>query len=118
MAQQGSTKFLFLRRRDKSKRGSDASFSINEVGLQAKKIEVDNEGSIEHEVNDFHPTHVVIESIWVNPERFAILTHIYPHIMWIIRVMPEAAAIVRDGMGKEWLLEYVKYKNVFVKLCT
>jgi hypothetical protein len=117
MARQGTTKFLFLRKRSKSASRPETSFSISEVDLQAKKIEIDGENGIEREVMDFRPTHVVIESIWVSPEKFALLTHMHPDIVWIVRVQPESASIVGYGMGKEWLMEYRKYKNVYVKLC-
>lgn len=110
------TKFLFLRKKNMLNVKGDKSFSISEIKLQAKKIELESEDSIEREVSEFGPTHVVIESIWVSPEKFAILTHIYPDVSWIVRVRPEDAVLVKSGIGREWLIEYPKYKNVTVKL--
>lgn len=74
-----------------------------------------NDDGIEEEILRFLPTHVIIESLWVNPEKFAILTHVYPNIKWIVRLKLGSSFPVDQGIGKEWVTDYKKYRNVYVK---
>lgn len=117
MARKESTKFLYLMKRSRTGTPVGNSFPISETDLQVKKVEIDGEEGIEDEVDAFHPTHVVIESLWVNPEKFALLTHLYPDIKWIVRIRKKSMFLVKFGIGGEWIKEYVKYRNVYIKLC-
>lgn len=90
------------------------SAMLLENGIASKAVEVDDNGGIDREVLAFGPTHVIIEALWVAPERFAILTHLHPAIKWVVRVHSEMPSLASEGVAMEWLSEYVKYKRVFI----
>ena len=49
------------------------------------KICIDN-NCINGHVYNFKPTHVIIEALWVVPEKIKLLQSMYPKIIWIIRL--------------------------------
>jgi hypothetical protein len=84
------------------------------AGIPAKLAIVNDNNDIDREVRIFQPTHVVIEALWVVPSKFAVLTRLYPDVQWIIRVHSEIPFLSMEGISIEWLLDYVKYDNVYV----
>ena len=76
-------------------------------------VAVDN-NDIDREVTKFRPTHVIIEAIWVVPEKFYVLTKLHPNVKWIIRLHSETPFLANDGMAFDWIGEYANFKNVHV----
>ena len=63
----------------------------------------------------FKPTHVIVEALWVVPEKIKLLQSMYPSIIWIIRLhsgMPFFA--IESSQSTKWCAEYVKIPNVFL----
>src|ERR1035437_6255076 len=50
---------------------------------------VDN-NRIDAEVYKYKPTHVIIEALWVVPEKMNVLLPKYPNINWIVRIHSKA----------------------------
>lgn len=120
-------KVLFLLKKKSSQGGHSQSLSaglfhsskmLSEMlianGVTSMVSEVEDNGEMDREVLAFGPTHVVIEALWVAPERFAVLTHIHPKIKWIVRIHSEMPTLAGEGIAMEWLSEYVKYKSVHI----
>ncbi len=66
-------------------------------------------------VYKFKPTHVIIEALWVVPEKIKLLQSMYPSIVWIIRLhsaIPFFA--IESSQSMKWCAEYVKIPNVFL----
>jgi len=96
---------------------NSAKFSadvLREAGFAVKLVEVVDNNSIDHEVAEFHPDIVIIEALWVVPEKFVVLQGLYPHVKWIIRIHSEAAFLAQEGTAIAWLSAYPLYPNVFV----
>ncbi len=87
---------------------------LNAAGIPAKLVIVVDNNDIDREVRAYRATHVIIEALWVVPTKFAVLTNLHPHIQWIVRVHSEIPFLAMEGISIEWLLDYVKYRNVFV----
>jgi hypothetical protein len=85
-----------------------------QAGVEAYLVQVTDNNDIDREVHQYKPTHVIIEALWVVPEKFEILTKLYPTVKWIIRSHSEITFLANEGMAMDWIRRYVAYKNVYV----
>jgi len=81
-------------------------------GVESNIAVVNDNNDIDREVTKYRPTHVIIEALWVVPEKFKILHKLHPKVKWIIRMHSEIPFIANEGNAMTWLGEYVKYDNV------
>lgn len=84
------------------------------VGWTAALVHVVDGNAIEHEIVKFGPAMVVIEALWVTPEKLAELARRYPNVKFIVRVHSELPFLVNEGMAMQWLIEYCQYEHVYV----
>lgn len=87
---------------------------LNENGVESKIVDVVDNNSIDREVSIFKPDYVIIEALWVVPEKFEVLTKLHPKVKWIIRLHSEIPFLSNEGIALDWLYKYVKYKNVHI----
>lgn len=85
---------------------------LNSRGVEASLVDVVDNNGIDKEVTKYNPTHVIIEALWVVPEKFEVLTKLHPKVKWIIRLHSEIPFLANEGIAVEWLYAYAKYKNV------
>jgi len=85
---------------------------LNDNGIKAKLVDVVDNNHIDREVTWYNPTHVIIEALWVTPEKFKVLTKLHPKVKWIIRLHSEIPFLANEGVAIEWIYEYLKYKNI------
>lgn len=83
-------------------------------GIHTKIVQVIDNNCIDREVHIYRPTHVVIEALWVVPEKFGILQALHPDVKWIIRGHSELPFLAGEGIAIDWLCRYVQYKNVYL----
>lgn len=96
---------------------NSASF-VNQALLNNKieskmSIVIDN-NCIDKEVSKYQPTHVIIEALWVTPEKFSILQKLHPSVKWIIRIHSEMPFMAGEGMAMDWIGEYSNFKNIII----
>lgn len=84
------------------------------AGIESKVIQVIDNNDIDREVFRYKPTHVIIEALWVVPEKFDVLARLHPKVRWIVRLHSELPFLAQEGMAVTWLLKYAKHKNVTV----
>ena len=87
---------------------------LNMYGLDSRIIVVTDNNDIDREVTKHKPTHVIIEALWVVPEKFHVLSKLHPKVKWIIRFHSELPFMSNEGIAMDWIGEYVKYNNVYV----
>jgi hypothetical protein len=87
---------------------------LTENFVECKMVEVIDNNGIDSEVFLFKPTHVIIEALWVVPEKFNILTKLHPKVKWYIRLHSEIPFIANEGITFDWINNYTKYNNVFI----
>ena len=87
---------------------------LEDDGIPSKVVEVVDNNCIDREVHKFRPTHVIIEALWVVPEKFSVLSKLHPKVKWIIRVHSKIPFLANEGMAVDWLLRYGQYRNVFI----
>ena len=79
---------------------------LGESGIDAHIVQVIDNNDIDREVSIFHPSIVVIEALWVIPEKFAILKKLHPGVLWIVRIHSNAPFLAGEGIATSWLREY------------
>lgn len=85
-----------------------------QAGIFCKLVHVTDNNDIDREVFAYKPTHVIIEGLWVVPEKFDILHKLHPSVKWIIRLHSEIAFLAMEGIAMEWIIKYVKHPYVMV----
>lgn len=76
--------------------------------VEAKVIEVDDNNSIDREVSLFKPDIVIIEALWVVPEKMNVLIKLHKKVEWIIRLHSKPAFIANEGIAFDWIGKYIK----------
>jgi len=87
---------------------------LNDLDIESKLVVVPDNNSIDREVTAFKPTHVIIEALWVVPQKFAILQKLHPNVKWIIRIHSEMPFMAGEGMAMDWLGDYSMFKNIII----
>jgi hypothetical protein len=84
------------------------------VGIKSNiEVVVDN-NDIDRQVTKYKPTHVIIEALWVVPEKFQILKQLHPNVTWIIRLHSELPFLAGEGMAMNWIGDYSKIGNLVI----
>jgi hypothetical protein len=74
---------------------------------------IDN-NEIDKVVTKHKPNIVIIEALWVVPEKFEVLQKLHPNVKWIIRLHSEIPFLANEGIAFSWIPKYLQYKNVFL----
>lgn len=95
---------------------NSANLVIKEIGsnFDCKLITTIDGNTIDRDVYINKPDIVILEAIWVTPEKVKELHDIYPNIIWIIRIHSKATFLANEGVAFNWIYKYKKIDNVFV----
>ena len=85
-----------------------------EQGVESKLVVVKDNNDIDREVTAFKPTHVIVEALWVVPQKFSVLQQLHPDVKWIIRLHSEMPFMAGEGMAMDWLGDYSRFKNIII----
>jgi hypothetical protein len=77
-------------------------------------VQVTDNNDIDREVTEYKPTHVIIEALWVIPEKFHVLRKLHPSVTWIARVHSELPFLANEGVAIDWMCNYVQHDKVIV----
>lgn len=83
-------------------------------GLNSNIVDVVDNNDIDRVVTAYKPNIVIIEALWVVPEKFAILQNLHPKVKWVVRLHSELPFLANEGTAMTWLKAYEKYRNVFI----
>lgn len=86
----------------------------DELGHTTKLVVVQDNNDIDREVSLFRPEIVIIEALWVIPNKFEILHRLHPNVKWLVRNHSATPFLSQEGMAMNWLLKYPRYTNVFI----
>ena len=89
---------------------------LTDNGIKAKLSVLIDNNCIDRAVSEYKPTHVIIEALWVTPEKFSVLQKLHPTVQWIIRVHSEMPFMAGEGMAMDWIGEYTKITNVRIAI--
>lgn len=79
---------------------------LNHHGISAKVEEAIDNNCIDRLVTLHKPEIVVIEALWVVPEKFFILRKLHPTVRWVIRLHSEIPFLANEGIAMQWLKGY------------
>lgn len=96
---------------------NSASFMDNMLSANGVEsvleVAVDN-NCIDRLVTLHKPTHVIIEALWVVPDKFAILSDIHPDVTWIIRLHSDMPFMAGEGMSMDWVGAYSCHPKIVI----
>ena len=70
-------------------------------------VALDN-NAIDRKVAKHKPKFVIIEALWVVPEKFEVLMKLHPHVKWMVRIHSELPFIAGEGMAMDWIAKYLR----------
>jgi hypothetical protein len=79
---------------------------LKKRGVHAEIVEVVDNNCIDREVKAFKPDAVVIEALWVVPEKFPILKKLYPKVKWFIHMHSGMPFLANEGIAMDWVPKY------------
>jgi len=77
------------------------------------EVAIDN-NCIDRLVNLHKPDVVIIEALWVVPEKFEVLIKLHPSVEWIVRLHSEMPFMAGEGMAMSWIYGYTQYPKVSI----
>ena len=83
-------------------------------GIEAKLVNVTDNNDIDREVSIYRPDVVIIEALWVVPEKFEVLSKLHPNVQWVVRIHSDIPFLAQEGIAVQWTREYVQQPTVFV----
>lgn len=83
-------------------------------GYHSSLEQVVDNNEINKYVTRHRPDIVIIEALWVVPEKFEVLRKLHPHVKWIIRLHSELPFLANEGIALDWINKYIVQPNVFV----
>src|SRR5215475_1365432 len=75
-------------------------------GFETKLVEVVDANSIDREVHSYRPDVVIIEALWVTPDKLAENARLHPSVKWIVRLHSEIPFLALEGIAVEWIKGY------------
>jgi hypothetical protein len=91
--------------------------ALNELGsdrVEAKVVGVIDNNGIDRVVHEYQPTHVIIEALWVVPEKFDVLMKLHPHVKWNVRIHSKTPFLANEGIAFEWIDKYMDIKGLTI----
>lgn len=85
-------------------------------GVTINLVSVVDNNSIDREVTLYRPDIVIIEALWVVPEKFTVLKALHPTVKWVIRIHSEVPFLSFEGIAFEWIRRYLTEQNLFIAL--
>lgn len=83
-------------------------------GFDSRLVQVVDNNCIDREVSRHRPDIVVIEALWVVPEKLDLLRRIHKKVKWVVRLHSEIPFLANEGVAFEWINAYLRTPNVYV----
>lgn len=77
--------------------------------INAHIVEVNDNNDIDREVTKFRPDIVVIEALWVVPEKFPILKKLHPKVKWFCHLHSQIPFLSLEGNAMDWAIRYQEH---------
>ena len=88
--------------------------ALRHEGYHTHIVDVVDNNDIDREVTQFKPDVVIIEALWVVPEKFEVLHKLHPDVLWVVRLHSRIPFLANEGMAMEWIRDYGWKDNVVV----
>ena len=77
-------------------------------GIDARIVEVVDNNCIDQEVSLFKPDVVIIEALWVVPEKFPELQALHPTVKWFVHLHSHMSFLALEGIAIRWIKAYAQ----------
>ncbi len=97
---------------------NSASLVINAIKSEheARLIAVVDGNAIDKEVYTNKPDMVILEAIWVTPDKVRELQRLHPNVVWLVRIHSKASFLANEGVAFQWINGYMPIPNVIVSV--
>jgi hypothetical protein len=82
--------------------------ALEDMGVEARTVEVHDNNEIDRVVTAFKPTHCFIEALWVVAEKFPTLINLHPKVKWYVRLHSNVPFIANEGVAISWIKKYLE----------
>ena len=81
---------------------------LNSIGIESTLEVADDANAIDKLVVEHNPKLVVLEALWVTPEKIKELLslHRHKHRNWIVRIHSRLPFLANEGIAMDWLTRY------------
>lgn len=69
---------------------------------------------IDKEIHHYKPTHVVLEAIWVTPDKLREIQKLHRKVIFTIRVHSKITFLAYEGNAVKWIKQFPTIPNVYV----
>lgn len=88
--------------------------AIQSPDVYCKLVSVIDGNYIDKEVYGYKPDIVIIEAIFVTPDKLEQLRKLHPTVKWVVRIHSKASFLANEGVAFSWINNYVRIPNVTV----
>jgi hypothetical protein len=78
--------------------------ALREQDIKAHIVEVQDNNDIDREVSKYKPNLVVLEALWVVPEKFPILMRFHPKVKWFVHLHSDMPFLALEGNAIDWII--------------
>lgn len=80
--------------------------ALQSIGVECALVEAQDNNCIDRLVSEYKPDTVIIEALWVVPEKFPILKKLHPRVEWYVRLHSNIPFIAQEGISTDWISRY------------
>lgn len=91
---------------------------VKYLGVEAELRICVDANQINKEINDYRPAIVILEALWVTPEKMKELSKLWPKVLFVVRIHSEIPFLAHEGIAIEWIKGYQELHNVAVSFNT
>lgn len=70
--------------------------------------------SIDKEIHDFKPSHVILEAIWVTPDKLCEIQMLHRQVIFVVRVHSKVTFLAYEGSAIEFIRGLVCVPNTYI----
>lgn len=78
--------------------------ALRDDGLESQIVEVNDNNDIDREINKYKPDIVVIEALWVVPEKFPVLQGLHPTVEFFVHLHSDMPFLAIEGIAMDWII--------------
>ena len=82
--------------------------------IEAKAVGVIDNNCIDKVVHEYKPTHVIVEALWVVPEKFEVLMKLHPNVKWNVRIHSKTPFLANEGIAFDWIDKYISINGLSI----
>jgi hypothetical protein len=83
--------------------------ALTEIGVDCKTVIVNDANDIDREVTNYNPTHVILEALWVTPDKMREIVQLHQKKKWVIRIHSKIPFLAYESIAIDWIHEFAKH---------